>query len=483
MSQGPIAASYWVTEQRLLAGEYPGAAEEPRARAKLRKLLDAGVTFFVDLTEPGELVPYAPLLADEAKTRSRELVHRRLPVRDLDVPSAAEMAAILDEIDGAHAAGHVVYVHCWGGVGRTGTVVGCHLVRHGSTGVDALARVQKLLGATSKAARRSPETEAQRALVRAWREPAGPEAGDGRDRYRGALLGLALGDALGTTLEFSPPGPHALTDLVGGGPFNLRAGQWTDDTSMALCLATSLVERGAFDPVDQLERYVRWWRHGYLSSTGRCFDIGGTTSEALRRFEQARQPYCGPEDPSKAGNGSLMRLAPVPLYYARSPVEAIERSGESSRTTHGALEAVDACRYFGGLLASAVAGAGKDELLAPRVAPVRGYWTEHALAPAVAAVADGSFERKHPPEIRGTGYVVACLEAALWAFLRSGSFREGALRAVNLGQDADTTGAVFGQLAGAFYGERGIPADWLGRLHDRERIVALADALYARRAR
>src|SRR5438067_5367182 len=174
-------------------------------------------------------------------------------------------------------------------------------------------------------------------------------------QYRGCLLGLAIGDAIGTSLEFYPPGSFTpIDDMVGGGPFSLQPGQWTDDTSLALCLAESLIERRAFDPLDQLGRYVRWYREGHLSSTGHCFDIGGTTRRALERFEQTGGRYCGPTDPRSAGNGSIMRLAAVPLAYTGRPREAIERSGESSRTTHGAVLAVDACRYLGALLVGAV---------------------------------------------------------------------------------------------------------------------------------
>jgi len=297
--------------------------------------------------------------------------------------------------------------------------------------------------------------------------------------YRGALLGLAAGDALGTTLEFKTPGSFTpIEDIVGGGPFGLKAGQWTDDTSMALCLAESLVERRGFDPVDQLARYVRWFREGHLSSTGVCFDIGSTTRSALVRFERTHEPYCGSADPSTAGNGSIMRLAPVPLFFAARPREAVERSGQSSRTTHGAEEAVDACRYLGALLVGAVNGASKEELLAEPFEPVERLWSEAPLTPRIASIAAGSFKRRNPPEIRGTGYVVDSLEAALWAFCRSDSFREGALLAVNLGNDADTTGAVYGQLAGAFYGESGIPAEWREKLAMRAVIESLADRLY-----
>ena len=300
-----------------------------------------------------------------------------------------------------------------------------------------------------------------------------------RDRFRGCLVGLATGDALGTTLEFSAPGSFdPIDDMVGGGPFGLRAGQWTDDTSMALCLATSLLESCGFDPGDQMRRYVRWFRQGYMSSTGECFDIGGTTSRALARFEQTGQPYCGPTDPRSAGNGSLMRLAPVPMFFASDARQAIDHSADSSRTTHGAVEAVDACRYFAGLLVGALRGVDKQTLLAARYSPVEGLWREVPLAPRIAAIAEGSFKRKQPPEIRGTGYVVDTLEAVLWAFFHTEDFRQGALKVVNLGDDADTAGAIFGQIAGAHYGVESIPSQWRQRLTMGTEITSMADSLH-----
>jgi ADP-ribosylglycohydrolase len=299
------------------------------------------------------------------------------------------------------------------------------------------------------------------------------------DRFRGCLLGLAIGDAVGTTLEFKPPGSFSpITDMVGGGPFRLKPGQWTDDTSMALCLAASLIECRGFDARDQMQHYVKWWREGYMSSTGDCFDIGNTTAEALRAFERTGNPFAGSIDPLKAGNGSLMRVAPVPMFYFKSPGKAMERAGESSRTTHGAQTAVDACRYFGALLVGALGGVDKEALLSPRYCPVKGYWDEHPLHPEIAAVADGSFQEKDPPQIRGTGYVVQSLEAALWAFDRASSFREAILLAVNLGDDADTTGAICGQLAGACYGLEGFPKKWCGLLSQCERLMEYSQALF-----
>jgi len=301
-----------------------------------------------------------------------------------------------------------------------------------------------------------------------------------RDRYRGALLGLAAGDALGTTLEFKFPGSFKpIDDMVGGGLFNLKPGEWTDDTSMALCLADSLIARQGFDLKDQIRRYVRWYRGGYLSSNGRCFDIGNTISAALQNFEQTGDPYSGPTDKYSAGNGSIMRLAPVALFYAQKPAKGIEQCAESSLTTHGTREAVDACRYFGGLIIGAINGASKDELLSMRYSPVPGYWKAHLLTPNIDEIAAGSFKRRQPPEIEGGGYVVVALEAALWAFYHGTSFREGCLLAVNLGDDADTTGAIYGQLAGAYYGEPDIPETWRSRLALRETIESFADQLLA----
>jgi len=301
---------------------------------------------------------------------------------------------------------------------------------------------------------------------------------DLRDRVRGALVGLAVGDALGTTVEFKAPGTFVpVTDMAGGGPFDLLPGQWTDDTSMALCLAESLLESGGFDAADQMRRYVRWWRHGHLSSTGSCFDIGNTIREALARFERTGEPYAGPTARERAANGSLMRLAPVPAIYWADP-NALDHCADSSRTTHGSPLPVSACRYLGALIIAAIQGATKERLRDP--AAIFGVKAGEALPlePELAEVAAGSFLHKQPPAIRGTGYCVAALEAALWAFHGSTSFRAGALMAVNLGDDADTTGAIYGQLAGAYYGESGIPEAWRRCLALPDVIDGLAERLY-----
>ncbi len=299
-------------------------------------------------------------------------------------------------------------------------------------------------------------------------------------RYRGSLLGLAVGDALGTALEFKQPGTfEPIDDMIGGGPFDLKAGEWTDDTSMALCLAESLIETKRFDPQDQLKRYLKWHDHGHLSSNGRCFDIGNTVRHALETFRTTHMSYCGPVDSRSAGNGSIMRLVPVPLFFSSNPALAIQNSGQSSRTTHGARVCIDACRYMGGLLVGAISGATKEEVLSELYDPIAGYWEQNPLVEEIAEIARGSFKHREPPTIKGTGYVVKSLEAALWAFHKTDSFRDGCLLAVNLGNDADTTGAVYGQIAGAFYGEEGIPRAWRHKLAHRALIESLADQLFS----
>ena len=290
------------------------------------------------------------------------------------------------------------------------------------------------------------------------------------DRYAGSLLGLACGDAVGTSVEFCPRGTFSpLVDMVGGGPFNLVPGQWTDDTSMALCLAESLLTKNGFDAKDQMGRYLNWWQWGYMSSTGECFDIGNTVRQALLKYQQTNQPFAGSIEPETAGNGSLMRLAPVVLFYYPSHHEIAKFTVASSCTTHSAPEATECCQLLGELIAKALSGKSKTEILGASQAT----FSEEK----VRSIAAGEYRFKTREQIAGTGYSVASLEAALWCFWRSESFESAILEAANLGDDADTTAAITGQLAGAFYGESGIPAQWLERLYMRAEIKEMAVAL------
>lgn len=291
------------------------------------------------------------------------------------------------------------------------------------------------------------------------------------DRYRGCLLGLAVGDAIGTAVEFKARGSFPpVTDLVGGGAFNLKPGQWTDDTSMALCLAESLVEKNGFDARDQMNRYLNWYETGYLSSTGTCFDIGNATKQALEKFKATGKPMSGSTHPSCAGNGSLMRMAPVPMFYAPRKAKARLYAGKSSRTTHAAKECVEACTLLAGMIVSALEGQEKETILFEN--GVSGIVSEK-----IAALARGEYKDKTAQHIRGNGYVADALEAALWCFWTTDTFSEAVLAAANLGDDADTTAAICGQVAGAYYGQSGIPVPWLEKLYLREKIIDLAERL------
>ncbi|TVZ40915.1 ADP-ribosyl-[dinitrogen reductase] hydrolase [Alteromonadaceae bacterium 2753L.S.0a.02] len=293
---------------------------------------------------------------------------------------------------------------------------------------------------------------------------------DRKQRYRGCLLGLAVGDALGTSLEFSERGSFSpINDMLGGGPFHLRAGQWTDDTSMALCLATSLIESRGFDANDQMNRYCNWRTHGYMSSTGRCFDIGVTVSEALSAFQRTGEPFSGSDNPFSAGNGSLMRLAPVAMFYSPDVEKVIHYCGESSRTTHAAKECIDACKLFGEMLHLALLGADKNTLA--------GNTSYQPETRKLQAIKSGDYLHKTESDIHGTGYAVQSLEAALWCFHGTSTYQEAVLAAANLGDDADTTAAICGQIAGSYYGVDAIPDAWLQKLTQRADIQALADQL------
>lgn len=287
------------------------------------------------------------------------------------------------------------------------------------------------------------------------------------DRFAGAMLGLACGDAVGGTSEFLERGSFApVTDMVGGGICELEPGQWTDDTSLAMCLAESLVACEVFDPVDQLERYLSWYRRGYWSAKPYCFDIGQTTEHAIKLFEQTRQPRCGPTDAISAGNGSVMRLAPVVLRYFPSEADVLHYAAESSRTTHGAELAIEGCRLLAYALLRLLKGCPKGACLDGS--------PQQIVLPKLRQIADGTFLKKPRSRIQSSGFVVHTLEAAFWCLHRSESFEEAILLAANLGDDADTVGAVTGQLAGAHYGASGIPPRWLNQLHRRTDIETLA---------
>ncbi len=429
-----------------------------------------GAAAVVTLVEAQELAALkVPTLGAEVERRHMDWLH--LPIQDVSTPSTDFEAAWTQAGAGLRARlrdGADILIHCKGGLGRAGTIAARLLVELGSDADAATAAIRAVRPGAI-------ETRAQEAFVRDRRPLAEPrpatDAPSMRDRAIGALVGLAVGDAVGTTLEFIPRNDTAprLPDMVGGGPFRLVPGGWTDDTSMSLALADSLLASPDLDVGDLMHRFISWWQGGAYSHTGRCFDIGTTTQQALSRFLKTGDPLAGSTDPYSAGNGSLMRLAPVAIRHVHDTDQRRSAAALQSRSTHAAVEAVDACVFFADLIAEAIAGRPRSEILAPR--PFEG-------APKIAAIAAGSWRGKPRADIRGSGYVVEALEAALWCVGRTADFKSAVLLAANLRDDADTTAAITGQLAGAHYGWSGIPEAWRERLAWGPRIREVGQSLF-----
>jgi ADP-ribosyl-[dinitrogen reductase] hydrolase len=405
-------------------------------------------------------------LGNQVRARHMDWVH--LPIQDVSTPCSEFELNWVAAGEGLRArlrAGFDIVVHCKAGLGRAGTIAARLLAELGAEPGKAIEAVRDF----RSGALETPG-QVRRVLALKAVPEMQPDASDIaiRDRAIGALLGLAVGDAVGTTLEFrSRDSYEPLTDMVGGGPFRLQPGEWTDDTAMALALADSLVANPDLDEHDLMTRFVDWHERGTYSCTGRCFDIGITTRQALGRFKASGDPIAGSTDPFSAGNGSLMRLAPAALAHRRDRQKLAAIAARQSATTHAAPEAVSACAIFADMLADAISGAPRLHVLRSRSEGVG----------KVREVMKGSWRGKPRQDVKSSGYVIHALEAAIWSVARTADFRSAVLLAANLGDDADTTAAIAGQLAGGLYGKRGIPANWLEKLAWRARIEAVAEQL------
>lgn len=409
-------------------------------------------------------------LGDEVE--SRQITWHHLPIRDRDVPGPEFEGAwehVGEDVRARLRSGFNTLVHCMGGLGRAGTISARLLVELGWTPGDAIREVRRVRPGAI-------ETDDQDDFVHGCiaveeHQPAKDQQAI-RERAIGSLLGLAVGDALGTALEFSTRDSRPrLTGMEGGGPFGLEPGQWTDDTSMALALAESLLVCDDLDEHDLMSRFVSWMDEGAYSSNGRCFDVGNTVRAALNRFKATGDPVAGSNDPMSAGNGSLMRLAPVAIRYWDDPDKLRDAAARQSRTTHGAREAVDACVAFAEMLADAIAGKPRSQVLRDR---------DSDWAGQIAGILKGSWRGKARSGIKSSGYVAHSLEAAIWCVARTGSFAEAVLLAANLGGDADTVAAITGQLAGGLYGYQAIPDRWLRQLTSQGMIFGMARQLVDR---
>jgi len=463
----PLANCYWVVPGKLLAGEYPGGASPEATRERLQRLTEAGIAAFIDLTQAGELAPYDTQLPAGVD-------YVRKPIPDHGVPEGrSHMAGILVSLRMALDSPRPVYLHCRAGIGRTGMVAGCFLAEQGLGGEGALTELNRLWQQSARSALwpSVPETDAQVEYVRGWTtgaaadddpwlEPSTLAAARGlRERFVGALVGLAVGDAVAAATQFKRPGRFApVGDLLGGGPFDLPRGGWSDDTAMALCLAESLLECGGFDAGDQVERYTRWQEQGHLSATGQCLGITAATARALAAARWRRQMFSGSHDPGALDPEPLSRVTPVVMYFFAERQAAEEQAAQAARPTCQAPAVLAACRTLARALHAALAGRPKETIAAalPR-APEGNSFSAETGATAPQA-----------------------LGAALDAFERTGNFRDAVLAAANLGGNSDVTAAVTGALAGAHYTASAIPALWRNSLMKLQLIEGFADRLLAR---
>ncbi|MBK6599505.1 MAG: ADP-ribosylglycohydrolase family protein [Proteobacteria bacterium] len=462
---------------------------------RMEAFLVAGFDCFVDLTAPGERDSYDQWVP-------RTSLYLRKPIPDHDVPRLPDhMAEILVEIEAALREGRQVYVHCRAGIGRTGTVVGCYLVNSGLEGDAALVELNRLWAENERSRywEEVPETPAQKEFVRTWRQPPPPPLkaapllpppvsrsseprlattaqSGARERFLGSFIGLAVGDALAAATQFRKPGTFSpVGDLLGGGPFAVPRGAWTDDTAMALVLAESLHHSAGFDANDQVARYGRWQKEGYLSATGECSGITASVSRALATAKYRRQPFAGSHDPAHEDKEVLSRVVATVMYFFADGREAVRQSVEAARITNQAPLVLDCVRLFAAMLHQALAGRDKASILKPGSELLD---IESLKAP-VRTVLEGAYLRNAPSTSKSSGGVVELLEAALSAFDRSRDFRGGVLEVVNLGHDSDIAAAVYGQLAGAFYGVNAIPGTWRNSLMRKDLLEETAGRLLA----
>lgn len=432
-----------------------------------------GAAAVVSLVTWQELIQLqVPQLGEAVRDRYMTWLH--LPIADVSVPSSEfekHWPGVVETLRAILRGGFNVLFHCKGGLGRAGMVASLLLIEMGWRPAEAVAEVRRVRPGAIET-----EAQLQYCLAKApvEEDQRDTSAAAVEDRALGCLLGLAVGDAIGTTLEFSPrDSKPRLTGMTGGGPFGLEPGQWTDDTSMALALGDSLLTKHAPDMHDLMSRFVRWWRDGDYSCTGSCFDIGITTRDALSRFEENGNPLAGSTHEMSAGNGSLMRLAPAAIAgFPTGELGGVSVAGLQSRTTHGAAACIEACEAFAFRLYMAMTGKDRWYVFA--------FDGGNVSDPSIAQILKGSWRGRRRDDINSSGYVAHSLEAALWCVARTGNFRDAVLLAANLGDDADTTAAITGQLAGALYGRSGIPSEWLETVAWRDRIEGLAYNLYKR---
>jgi protein-tyrosine phosphatase/ADP-ribosylglycohydrolase len=457
----PLPNSYWVRPGQLLAGEYPGAMSRQDAMERVQKLLNAGITSFVDLTEDGEMPAYDGLFRELTEQRVR---YRRFAILDHGVPeSPAHMVKVLDFIDDELAAGQCVYVHCRAGIGRTGTTVGCHLIRSGLANDAALDRLQALWQQCGRSRRwpTIPETDEQVEFVRKWRESLAPPSAelDLLSRYEAALLGMAIGDAVGSMVATSNFDAATLVALSRE-PELLRTGA---STALTRALAESLLAKGANDSDDQMERYLAW-----TQSVGNI-GVPAEVRRSLAGWQWSRKKLAGTHDPANLDPHSLPRTLAVAMYLGAEPQTAIEGAVEASRTTQQSPVVLDLCRVWSALFVDAFAGVAKQTLLSfegPAMQLVR----RRTLKPAVKELIDNRGMRACPDAHDAVS--VTCV--ALNALASAKTLHDALIRVVTSSRAAPSAAALCGALCGAHHGVDAIAPEWVRQLPEAAALRSLA---------
>jgi len=459
----PLPATYWVVPGRFLVGEYPGSPSRAEAMDRLRRFLAAGVTCFIDLTEPDELPSYEPLLPFAAPD-GRRIEYFREPIRDHGVPDGPEtVLRAIDLIDEALDSGRLVYLHCRAGIGRSAMVAGCWIASRGAVD-DALGRLQEHWRQSERSRRwpAVPETDEQAEFVREWSSRCSGSgalaASPAADRVRGALYGLALGDATGAA----------------------GAGSWTQHTSLALCLAESLLETGACDARDQVKRYVAWQREGHLSATGAPGKASPDVARALATYLWRGVPIGGSHDPGDRSTSSLSRVVSAAAFALAEPAEAVTLAAECSRTTHQSPVILDACRGYGALLVGALRGVPAARLLEGTYEPAPGLWRARPLRPEVVAALTTQAAAREAPRRSSPPDVVEAVANARAALAGTDDAVAAIRLAIRDGREPSLDGALAGALAGALRGASSLPAGAVAGLARRDVIDGFADRFIAR---
>ena len=468
----PLPNSYWVRPKQLLAGEYPLVSNDEESAIRLQDLLLAGVTCFVDLTAEHELPAYGARLPEIFGGRT--IRHQRFTLTDHGIPdSIQQMSVILDAIDAEIHADGCVYVHCRAGIGRTGTVIGCHLVRHGHDSLEAVEALNRLWQECERSKRWShvPETDEQEVFILEYKDEQARSTLPVRDdprlgAYQGALLGLMLGDVLGDMRASAADGQTIS---------NLSGAAWSGSAAMTWALADSLLHCRQQTPADQMQRYLACQKRGEYTAQTVAVALPEMAQKALGLWQGKRNPLAGSHDPALIDAHPLVRCAPVALFFSATPEVALNEAAESARTTAQAPMVLDACRVFAALLLSLLEGVSAPKAVQFNTGKAAGTLRRLKLKPELENLINGGWRiALTQPAVDDC---LSVLASACHALATTSNFRDAVFKAMHMSARPAVVGAVCGALAGALYGVQGLPIVWRETLPKAEELLKLSERL------